>query len=214
MKGAVSLRDPVTPYIFNNCAATLITALGHLALIASLRSPCSAIQVANATGSDIYVATGALGTTAVQTLTPSSTPVIGVYKVGFGSNTSTALQYNATASQIQTALRLLAGLGSCTVTGTLATGLVTITCAGIDGPVTAFVISDISTLLNAGSAQVTVAVATTVTGVNGSEINKIIIPAGSTSPIIPMNIALGTCVSAQAVTTDASSGSFSINMFS
>ncbi len=59
------------------------------------------------------------GTTAVFTLTISGTPAGGTYRLGAGSKITTALAYNASNTDIQTALRALStiGAGNVTVTG-------------------------------------------------------------------------------------------------
>ncbi len=59
------------------------------------------------------------GTTAVFTLTISGTPAGGTYRLGAGSKITSALAYNASNTDIQTALRALStiGAGNVTVTG-------------------------------------------------------------------------------------------------
>ncbi len=59
------------------------------------------------------------GTTAVFTLTISGTPAGGTYRLGAGSRITSALAYNASNTDIQTALRALSsiGAGNVTVTG-------------------------------------------------------------------------------------------------
>lgn len=60
----------------------------------------------------------------VQIITPSSTPVGGSFTLTWNGNSSGMLQYNATASMIQTYFRSIVGIDpACTVTGTMATSL-------------------------------------------------------------------------------------------
>lgn len=76
-------------------------------------------------------------TTEVQTISFSSTPDVGTWTVTYDGNTTSALQYNASSGDVQTALRLLAGLASVTVSGTVAAGFaVTMTSATHSGTAT------------------------------------------------------------------------------
>lgn len=59
-----------------------------------------------------------------QTLTFTDVPTTGTYKIQFGSSTTGFLNYNATAANIQTAIRLINGLTNATVTGSYADGFV------------------------------------------------------------------------------------------
>lgn len=54
----------------------------------------------------------------VQVVTLVGTPTGGTFTISYGGNTTTPLAYNAAAGTIQTAVRLLPGLGAATVTGT------------------------------------------------------------------------------------------------
>jgi hypothetical protein len=54
----------------------------------------------------------------VQIVTLVGTPTGGTFTVSYGGATTSALAYNAAAGTIQTAVRLLPGLGAATVTGT------------------------------------------------------------------------------------------------
>lgn len=59
-----------------------------------------------------------------QTITFSSTPTAGAWKVTYNGNESGSLAYNINAADLQTALRLVSGLGSVTVAGSVAAGFV------------------------------------------------------------------------------------------
>ncbi len=65
-----------------------------------------------------------------QTLTPDVAPTNGTFKIRIGSLTTAAIAYNATATNIRDAIRLLSGYANVTVTGTLASTVV-ITFVGI-----------------------------------------------------------------------------------
>lgn len=107
-----------------------------------------------------FVDTGAV--VAVQTVTPSLAPASGNYKLSYGAATTSSLAWDATAGQIQTALQLLAGLGSATVTGTLATHL-TVTFTGVSGPA-ALLVPSVDSLQTATPVNVNLTVVTTVPG--------------------------------------------------
>lgn len=50
------------------------------------------------------------------------TPASGTWEISYNSNATTALAYNVAAAAVQTALRLVTGLSSCLVTGSVAAG--------------------------------------------------------------------------------------------
>lgn len=62
--------------------------------------------------------------TQTQTISFSATPTAGAWKVTYGGNESGSLAYNINAADLQTALRLVSGLGSVTVAGSVAAGFV------------------------------------------------------------------------------------------
>jgi hypothetical protein len=68
----------------------------------------------------------------VQTITPSAVPTSGTYEINFNGDVTPAINWNDTASQIQTKVRTLNGLEQAVVTGTLATAI-TITFKGYYG---------------------------------------------------------------------------------
>lgn len=70
---------------------------------------------------------------AIQQLTFGSTPVTGAYVISYDGNPTSSLDHAATASDVQTALRLLSGLSAVTVTGSNSAGFV-ITMTGVAVP--------------------------------------------------------------------------------
>lgn len=69
----------------------------------------------------VITVTPTLYATSVQTISFSAVADAGTFKLTYGGESTTALNYNASAGTIQTAIRLLTGLGSVTVAGTTAT---------------------------------------------------------------------------------------------
>ncbi len=100
--------------------------------------------------------------TAVQTVTPSEAPASGAYKLNYDGDVTGSIAFDASAGTIQTAVRTLTGLGSATVTGTLAT-LLTITMVGVSGPVALLTVTDDS-LQTAEPENVSLSIVTTVPG--------------------------------------------------
>jgi len=86
-----------------------------------------------------------------QTLTFSAEPTDGAFEIEFNGNTTSSLSWDASASDVQTALRALPGLSQCTVTGSIASELLTIT--GIYG--SSLIIIPANTLV-VGTVPVTV----------------------------------------------------------
>lgn len=104
--------------------------------------------------------------TAVQRLSFSAAPASGAYKLSYGVNTTGSIAFDATAADIQTALRLLAGLSSVTVTGTAATH-VDVTFTGVTGAASLLVVSADS-LQTATPVNVFITVTTTTAGTTAS----------------------------------------------
>lgn len=71
-----------------------------------------------------------LGAPFQRTLTLSSVPVSGSFKISWNGTETSALDYNVTAAQMQTALRLISALSEVTVTGSVSSGF-TITLYGV-----------------------------------------------------------------------------------
>lgn len=99
---------------------------------------------------------------AVQTITFSTAPASGAWTLNYGANPTGSLAFNANAAAIQTALRLLPGLATVTVTGDYTAGFV-VTFVGVDGPATLLTINP-NTLLNSVPAPVVVTVLNTTVG--------------------------------------------------
>lgn len=99
---------------------------------------------------------------AQQLISFSEVPASGNYKLKYGANTSGAIAFDDNAAAVQTALRLLSGLSSVTVTGDTTEGF-TVVFTGVSGPASLLVVMDDS-LQTAEPENVTVTVATTVPG--------------------------------------------------
>ena len=100
---------------------------------------------------------------AQQTLTFSTIPTVGTYQLGYAGNYTTALAYGASNSVVQTALQLVAGLGSATVTGNTTIGF-TVTFTGVSGPASLMTIQH-DTLQDTNGYDVFITPLTTVIGV-------------------------------------------------
>lgn len=98
----------------------------------------------------------------VQTISFAPAPVSGVFKLNYGLLATANIDWNDTAADIQTALRLLAGLEAVVVTGSIAAGL-TIVFRGVNGNATALTITD-STLADANPTPSVGTITTTVPG--------------------------------------------------
>lgn len=70
--------------------------------------------------------------TEVQNIAFPFVPAAGVYKLKYGAEETSALNWDDTAAELQTALRLLTGLGSVTVSGDTTEGFV-VTFTGVSG---------------------------------------------------------------------------------
>jgi hypothetical protein len=84
-----------------------------------------------------------------QLIAFSAVPDSGTFTLTFGGHTTTALQFNATAADVQAALRLLAGLDTVVVAGDFTAGF-KVTYTGVDSPVA--LITSSSSLLNGVTA--------------------------------------------------------------
>lgn len=93
----------------------------------------------------------------VQTLSFSGTPVSGVFKLNFGGDITAAINYDDTASEIQTAVRTLTGLEDAVVTGSIPAG-VSISFDGYYGNAALMTVSD-NTMVTSAPVAVTVTVA-------------------------------------------------------
>lgn len=73
-------------------------------------------------------------TVEVQTITVTGTPTGGTMQIGYGSQWTTELAFNANSGTVQTALRLLTGLGSVTCGGGALPAATTVTMTGVVAP--------------------------------------------------------------------------------
>lgn len=94
---------------------------------------------------------GASNVTEIQRLTVSEAPGAGSFKIKYGSQTTAAIPYTANAAAVQTALRLLTGLGSVTVAAYLTIGFA-VTMTGVALPTLPFEI--VENTLTAGTDEV------------------------------------------------------------
>lgn len=93
--------------------------------------------------------------TSVQTVALSAIPTSGTFTVTYGGLTTSDLNWNDSASTIQTAIRGLPGLAAVVVTGSLASKLLTVTFMGVR-PVADLLEVDSALLISATPITVTV----------------------------------------------------------
>lgn len=105
-----------------------------------------------------------------QTITFSSAAASGTFKIQYNGNKTSFLSYNASASQIQTALRFVPSLSQVLVSGSVATAL-TITFQGFQSQPLSLSVTD-STLLNSGATAVTAAVSNAYQPWTGEKIKR------------------------------------------
>jgi hypothetical protein len=117
--------------------------------------------------------------TGVDTISFPGIPATGTFELTYNSNSTTALAWNASAATIQTALRLVSGLSSVTVTGAIPTAgnptsTLVVTFVGVSGlqlPLT--VTSD--SLEDANSVAITPLVTLTVPGSTAETLDQAIL---------------------------------------
>lgn len=102
--------------------------------------------------------------TATETLALSGVPASGAFTIEYNGNTTTSLPYTSTADQIQSALQLLPGLTGVTVTGSLASELVTVSMGGVYGAAPSMFTIPTNTLMTSAPAAITITVATPTAG--------------------------------------------------
>lgn len=120
---------------------------------------------------------GAAGTNEVQTITTTGTPTGGTFTLTFRGMTTSALDFDSTAGEIQTALRALGTIGSTGVTcagGPLPTGVTATFAADLAATDVPLLTADYSGLT--GGTSPTVAIAETTPGV-GTVYTHVITPA-------------------------------------
>lgn len=108
--------------------------------------------------------------TEVQTITFNSTPDAGAWKITYAGNESGSLVFGATSAQVQTALRLLPGLSTVTVSGSMSAGMV-VTMTGVVGDASAMTVT--SNTLTTSSVAVVPTITETTKGV---ALNPTIVP--------------------------------------
>lgn len=87
------------------------------------------------TGAEFILPVAVFLGTAAQRVSFSTVPTTGTWKLSYNSVATSDLSFNAIASDIQTALRLITGLGNVTVTGDYTAGF-TVNLFGIQTPFT------------------------------------------------------------------------------
>ncbi len=106
-------------------------------------------------GREFVIPTDTMLGHSVQVITFSTVPSEGTYTINYGMTSTSSLDFDASASDIQTALRVIAGLGYVTVAGSYTLGF-TIVIIGVQTP-TAFTVTP--TALLTGMTAVTTTVA-------------------------------------------------------
>lgn len=104
------------------------------------------------------------GTTAVQRISFSPTPVSGTYSIDWERGRAYGLSYNSTSSTIQTKLRTISQLSAVTVSGDASVGAIDITFAGYNGNPSLLSVSG-STLVASGDVTSAASVSATTVGV-------------------------------------------------
>ncbi len=89
----------------------------------------------------------------IQQITFSGVAASGHFTLSYGTLTTGTLNWNSTATNIQTALRLLSGLSTITVTGSIASESLIVTFTGVAGVATQLVFAT-NSLLTAGAVSV------------------------------------------------------------
>lgn len=90
----------------------------------------------------------------IQQITFSGVPASGSFKLEYDGELTSTLSWNSSAAAIQTALRLLTGLGSVTVTGSLASQSLVVTFLGVAGVALPLTFG-LNTLVTSGTVAIT-----------------------------------------------------------
>lgn len=101
----------------------------------------------------LQVTQAILPQTTVQTISFPTIPTSGNWEIEYGSLTTSSLAWNSSAGNIQSALQALTGLGSITVSGSMASGLLTVTFT--DVPPVATLLTVTANTLSGSSGAVT-----------------------------------------------------------
>lgn len=99
---------------------------------------------------------------AAQSVKFATTPTTGVFKLTYNGNATADIAYNATSSDVQTALRLVSGLSAVTVTGSYTTGFI-VTMTGVTNPLSLGVSGNTTTKVLATQSTETLDAAVTRT---------------------------------------------------
>ncbi len=95
--------------------------------------------------------------TSVQQISFSITPTAGAFVLSYAGVNTSSLAWNATAAQIQTALRLISGLSLVSVTGSIASKTLTVTFDGVTSTADLLTVAS-STLTGAASAVASISI--------------------------------------------------------
>lgn len=93
-------------------------------------------------------------TALVQVMNLSGVAASGSFYIAFGGNTSAAINWNDSISTIQTKVQAVSGLGSCLVTGSIATQQLTFTLSGLSNAIDLIVVVN-NTLQTSAPAAIT-----------------------------------------------------------
>lgn len=96
----------------------------------------------------------------VQQLTFSGIPASGQFSLSYGGLTSALISWNTSLSAIQAIIRTLPGLGSATVTGSLASQSLVVTFTGVNGVANSLVVVT-DTLLTAATVKIKITITET-----------------------------------------------------
>lgn len=102
-------------------------------------------------------------TVATQNLVFSGVAASGTFVFNYNANASAAINWNDTASQIQTKIRAMPGLSDVLVTGSIASETLSVQFGGVYGALSLATITS-DTLQTAGSASITITVSTATAG--------------------------------------------------
>lgn len=116
--------------------------------------------------SNLACITGEPTLPATQTITFSATAASGAYTLTFGGNTTSSISWNATLATIQNDINAVTGMANVTVTGSLASGVLTLSQPGNLGPILTGTVGS-NSLQTAGSVAITLTFATTNSGWSG-----------------------------------------------
>ena len=109
----------------------------------------------------------AAGTDEIQDISFSATPTSGAFKLVFGAETTAAINWDDTNTEVQTVLNNLTALSGVVVTGSFAAGF-TVTFSGADGKQPQTALTSTDNTLDAGGS-VTIAIVETTPGVYQGE---------------------------------------------